>query len=243
MLLAAGAGRRMGRPKALVVGDDGEPWLVRGVRVLREGGCADVVVVLGAEAARARALLAASTPSRSSGAGTGTDARSGNPADAPSSSDTPTAPTPPDQADPPTASDPPDSSPPPGDIRIVEVADWLEGIGASLRAGLADVRNAGEASTAARFAVVTLVDLPELRPEAIRRLATGATETSLRQAFYAGRPGHPVVIGAAHLDALRATLHGDVGARPYLRANGAEAVDCTDLGGGDDVDAPPLRAG
>src|SRR4051794_31099663 len=47
ILLAAGGGRRMGRPKALVVGDDGEPWLVRGVRVLREGGCEHVVVVLG----------------------------------------------------------------------------------------------------------------------------------------------------------------------------------------------------
>lgn len=54
LLLAAGAGRRMGRPKALV--DD---WLARGVAVLREGGCPDVSVVLGAEADRARALVPA----------------------------------------------------------------------------------------------------------------------------------------------------------------------------------------
>ncbi|MCS5718937.1 nucleotidyltransferase family protein [Herbiconiux sp. CPCC 205763] len=182
ILLAAGEGRRMGRPKALVVGDDGEPWLVRGVRVLRESGCAHVIVVLGAEAARVRALLA------------------GDPA-----------------------------------VRVVEAAGWQEGIGASLRAGLAEVDHP-------TYAVITLVDLPELRPEAIRRVAARATETTLRQAFYAGRPGHPVVIGAAHFAPLGETLHGDIGARPYLRTHDAEAVDCTDLGGGDDVDAPPLHA-
>ncbi|MFE6647565.1 NTP transferase domain-containing protein [Nocardioides sp. NPDC057772] len=54
LLLAAGAGRRMGKPKALV--DD---WLVRSVEVLREGGCDDVLVVLGASAEEARALLPA----------------------------------------------------------------------------------------------------------------------------------------------------------------------------------------
>lgn len=54
LLLAAGAGRRMGTPKALV--DD---WLVRSVAVLREGGCDEVIVVLGASAEEARALLPA----------------------------------------------------------------------------------------------------------------------------------------------------------------------------------------
>ena len=54
VLLAAGAGRRMGMPKALV--DD---WLVRSIEVLREGGCDDVLVVLGAAADEARALLPA----------------------------------------------------------------------------------------------------------------------------------------------------------------------------------------
>nr|WP_277602146.1 nucleotidyltransferase family protein [Nocardioides sp. KC13] len=52
--MAAGAGRRMGRPKALV--DD---WLVRSVEVLRAGGCDDVLVVLGASAEEARTLLPA----------------------------------------------------------------------------------------------------------------------------------------------------------------------------------------
>lgn len=58
ILLAAGAGRRMGRPKALVVGDDGLPWVVSASRVLAAGGCAEVIVVVGAEARRASQLLA-----------------------------------------------------------------------------------------------------------------------------------------------------------------------------------------
>jgi molybdenum cofactor cytidylyltransferase/nicotine blue oxidoreductase len=57
LLLAAGAGRRMGMPKALVRDDAGEPWLVRGVRALREGGCDAVTVVLGAAADEAAPLL------------------------------------------------------------------------------------------------------------------------------------------------------------------------------------------
>jgi molybdenum cofactor cytidylyltransferase len=43
VLLAAGAGRRYGKPKVLVDG-----WLDIAVRALRDGGCADVVLVLGA---------------------------------------------------------------------------------------------------------------------------------------------------------------------------------------------------
>lgn len=47
LLLAAGEGRRLGRPKALVeLG--GERLVDRGVRTLREAGCGPVVVVIGA---------------------------------------------------------------------------------------------------------------------------------------------------------------------------------------------------
>ncbi|MFD0922496.1 nucleotidyltransferase family protein [Saccharopolyspora rosea] len=52
-MLAAGAGRRFGMPKALV--DYGGELLVdRAARVLAEGGCSPVVVVLGAAADRVR---------------------------------------------------------------------------------------------------------------------------------------------------------------------------------------------
>lgn len=54
LLLAAGAGRRMGTPKALVPG-----WLEASVGVLLDGGCHDVTVVLGAAAGEARDLVPA----------------------------------------------------------------------------------------------------------------------------------------------------------------------------------------
>ena len=61
VLLAAGAGRRAGGPKALRVDPDGTSWLLRSIAVLRDGGCADVVVVLGSQAERARDLIAHSS--------------------------------------------------------------------------------------------------------------------------------------------------------------------------------------
>lgn len=57
LLLAAGAGRRMGGPKALVHDESGS-WLARGVSNLRDGGCSQVTIVLGAEADRVRPLTA-----------------------------------------------------------------------------------------------------------------------------------------------------------------------------------------
>jgi CTP:molybdopterin cytidylyltransferase MocA len=61
VLLAAGAGRRAGGPKALRVAADGTSWLLRSIAVLHDGGCAAVIVVLGCQAARARDVLAKST--------------------------------------------------------------------------------------------------------------------------------------------------------------------------------------
>jgi CTP:molybdopterin cytidylyltransferase MocA len=66
LLLAAGAGSRMGMPKALVT-DEGGPWLPRGVRTLLDGGCDAVTVVLGAAADEARPLLSARAPDLSHG--------------------------------------------------------------------------------------------------------------------------------------------------------------------------------
>jgi CTP:molybdopterin cytidylyltransferase MocA len=57
-VLAAGVGRRFGRPKALVR-YDGVPLVERAVDTLHDAGCSDVVVILGAGAddVRARARL------------------------------------------------------------------------------------------------------------------------------------------------------------------------------------------
>lgn len=58
LLLAAGGGSRMGRAKALVRDAEGTAWVVTRSRVLRAGGCAQVLVVLGAGYEEASASLA-----------------------------------------------------------------------------------------------------------------------------------------------------------------------------------------
>lgn len=57
LLLAAGGGRRMGRPKALLRDSRGVPFLDRSIGVLFEGGCEQVTVVVGAAAEDAMAVL------------------------------------------------------------------------------------------------------------------------------------------------------------------------------------------
>ncbi|MEU0264950.1 nucleotidyltransferase family protein [Nocardioides sp. NPDC006303] len=170
LLLAAGAGRRMGMPKALV--DD---WLVRSIEVLREGGCDDVLVVLGAAADEARALL-------------------------------------------------------PADQRVVVAEDWDEGMGASLRGGLAALGPDAEA------AVVHLVDLPDVGADVVARVVSTGSPAGLARAAYAGVPGHPVLIGRDHWAGVIEAAVGDQGARGYLKTHDVRLVECGDLAGGNDVD-------
>jgi CTP:molybdopterin cytidylyltransferase MocA len=61
LVLAAGAGRRFGGPKALARTSAGTPWLALAVRALREGGCRDVAVALGAGFDEAAGLVPAGT--------------------------------------------------------------------------------------------------------------------------------------------------------------------------------------
>jgi len=57
VVLAAGAGRRFGGPKALASDADGTSWVQRAVDALQGGGCDDVIVVLGAGAEEAALLV------------------------------------------------------------------------------------------------------------------------------------------------------------------------------------------
>ncbi len=180
LLLAAGAGRRMGGPKALKTDADGTSWLTRSVRALLDGGCEDVTVVLGAGADEATTLLR--------------------------------------------------------DLEVATVVaeDWAEGMGASLRSGL---RALGPSS--APVALVSLVDLPDVGPDVVRRLLEcGDDPGLLARAAYDGRPGHPVLLGRDHWTPIAEQASGDRGARDYLGEHQVALVECGDLATGRDQDRP-----
>ena len=188
LLLAAGAGRRMGGPKALVE-LDGEPLVARGLRALRDGGLDPRVVVLGADADRARPAVVAADPTAT----------------------------------------------------VVVAEDWADGMGASLRAGLAalGVGDTDPAGQAVDAVLVLLVDTPGIGPAALARVAAAATRDGLVRGGYDGRPGHPVVLGAEHLAGVAAAAHDDVGARGYLAGrDDVRPVEVGDVATRDDVDTP-----
>lgn len=182
LLLAAGAGRRLGgRPKALLE-YDGTPLVERAAGLLREGGCAAVHVVLGAareEVAR-RARLT-------------------------------------------------------GCVRV-DHPGWEAGMGSSLRVGLDSLRR-----TAARAALVMLVDQPGIGAEVVARvLAAHAAGAPLVTATYDGERGHPVLLARHHWEGAAATAHGDRGARDHLRRHRAALtlVECGDIAVPRDIDTP-----
>jgi CTP:molybdopterin cytidylyltransferase MocA len=180
LLLAAGAGSRMGRPKALVHDDDGTSWLRRAVAALQDGGCSQVVVVLGARAEEARPLL------------DGTD------------------------------------------VAVVVSDDWEQGLATSLRTGLQSLTSHVDA------ALVSLVDLPDVDAAVVRRVLTEATRPDvLARASYDGQPGHPVLLGRDHWQAVIETAAGDEGAKGYLAGRAPLLVECGDLARGHDVDSRP----
>jgi nicotine blue oxidoreductase len=77
----------------------------------------------------------------------------------------------------------------------------------------------------------------------VARLAGLAAPDVLARAAYAGRPGHPVLIGRTHWPAVSGTATGDAGARGYLAGNPAvELVECGDVADPDDVDTPDQLA-
>ncbi|GLW97283.1 nucleotidyltransferase family protein [Microtetraspora sp. NBRC 16547] len=68
VLLAAGSGRRMGTPKALVE-FEGERLADRGVRLLAEGGCDPVLIVVGAAEVGVTGAVAVRNPDWATGMG------------------------------------------------------------------------------------------------------------------------------------------------------------------------------
>ncbi|MDQ6648512.1 MAG: nucleotidyltransferase family protein [Actinomycetota bacterium] len=180
LLLAAGAGSRMGQPKALVR-LDGEPLVRRGIRLLRDGGCSSVTVVLGAAADEVIAQGRLT------------------------------------------------------DVDLCHNVDWADGMGSSLRAGLAALPADAEAT------LVALVDQPLVGAEAVRRLlAAGADGAVAAVATYEGRRRNPVLLARALWPAVAEAAVGEAGARTYLRSHPelVTPVECADTGSADDVDTP-----
>ena len=121
----------------------------------------------------------------------------------------------------------------PAPARAIVAEDWADGIGSSLRAGLA-------ATDGAQYVVLHLVDTPDVGADVIARVLAAAQSavSGLARATFGGRPGHPVVIERSHVAALTETLHGDEGARTFLASRPeVVAVECGDLATGMDVDA------
>ncbi|MDM4762857.1 NTP transferase domain-containing protein [Galbitalea sp. SE-J8] len=222
LILAAGAGTRAGGPKALRPG-----VLARTVALLRESGCRDVIVVLGASADAARPLVPAGARivvADDWSEGLAASLRAGLRAAAASAPHWD------------HSVDQIDSS------RPLAASDALTAENAGPTAENTDLtaENAGPSDAT----VVTLVDYPDMPHTVIERaIAAAARErmprAALVQAVYGGRPGHPVVIGADHRLPIADTVSGDRGAKRYLEANGAERVECGDLWHGRDDDGPP----
>ncbi|MCL8024144.1 nucleotidyltransferase family protein [Nocardioides bruguierae] len=120
-------------------------------------------------------------------------------------------------------------------VRVVVAQDWAQGQSASLRAGLEAL-----AGTDVAAALVTLVDLPDLRAEVAARVVLRCSGPgSLARASFLGTPGHPVLLGREHWAGVLDVATGDAGARPYLRAHPPVLVECGDLATGADDDGPP----
>ncbi|MFD7558682.1 MULTISPECIES: NTP transferase domain-containing protein [unclassified Streptomyces] len=120
---------------------------------------------------------------------------------------------------------------------VVDNPDWAEGMGSSLRAGLASL-----AGTGASAALVSLVDQPGIGPAATVRVREAyRSPASLAAAAYDGERGHPVLFGAERWADIAATATGDKGARGHLARHAGELVlvECGDVAEAFDIDTPP----
>jgi CTP:molybdopterin cytidylyltransferase MocA len=120
----------------------------------------------------------------------------------------------------------------PPDVETVVAADWAEGQAASLRAGVAALGPAED------WALILLADMPFITRAACEAvIAAASPDVDAVRAVYGARPGHPVLLGRAVLDAVPA-LRGDTGARELLETARVATVDCSGLADPTDIDTP-----
>ncbi|WP_223267696.1 nucleotidyltransferase family protein [Streptosporangium nondiastaticum] len=119
---------------------------------------------------------------------------------------------------------------------LVDNPRWPDGMGSSLRAGLAALE-----ATDAGAVVVSLVDQPGVGAAAVSRLlAAHRAGAGLAAASYGGERGHPVLFAREHWEGVARAAAGDRGARAYLRAHASAVtlVECADVADPRDVDVP-----
>jgi molybdenum cofactor cytidylyltransferase len=112
-----------------------------------------------------------------------------------------------------------------GRAETVVCADWARGQSFSLRCGV-------RALDGCEKLIVTLGDVPGIDPALIARFVSEPPRT---RAVYAGRPGHPVVLGPEELRAIE-QLRGDAGARELVA--GGRRIECGKPAANFDVDTP-----
>jgi CTP:molybdopterin cytidylyltransferase MocA len=117
---------------------------------------------------------------------------------------------------------------------------WETGMASSLRTGLDGLRGWPARVDAA---LITLVDMPGMTPEALRQVAAVAAPNALAVGTYDGVRGHPVLLGRNHWAGVIESATGDEGARRYLAAHEVTEIDCTGLADPTDLDVPPPSAG
>jgi CTP:molybdopterin cytidylyltransferase MocA len=105
---------------------------------------------------------------------------------------------------------------------VVVCEGWAEGMGASLRRGLAAAAGAGEV-------VIVLADQPFITPEVVARVRAAPGDAA--RAVYDRAPGHPVVLRRALLGRVD-ELRGDAG----FRGVAMTGVECADLADPTDID-------
>lgn len=116
---------------------------------------------------------------------------------------------------------------------VLTNSGWQEGMASSLRVALQWLNV--EANT--DYALITLVDLPGLTPQAVRRVLNAPDGIAV--ATYEGKRGHPVRIPREHFRTLIDTVSGDEGARSFLAGrDDITFVEVGDVASGLDLDFP-----
>jgi CTP:molybdopterin cytidylyltransferase MocA len=111
--------------------------------------------------------------------------------------------------------------------------DWATGMGSSLRVGFDAL------PLSAQAVVIALVDQPLIGAEAVQRLIDAwKGGAAVAVATYGGAMRNPVLIAREHFGEAGRLAVGDVGARPFLRANPGlvTLVPCDDVGDPSDID-------